>query len=248
KQYKKSSKNISDLYVADILDNEDIPQDWTDDDFYEEIKERDIIISDLAFEDEDEEDEEDEEDLPKKKGRKKKSKTSKSEEEDEEDIVIEKITEEEEKISEELFGGSDDSEEEELEFEDETKEVTDEYDAKEAKLKMARSGDVGDEIDAGMDFNNLPAADSGSSGDSIGGFEAPVIEKTPDGKERCPYCQKEFGSVSRHISRCKRAPPGAAEAIKAKSKKTTKKKTSRKKSTKKKTSRKKSTKKKSSSK
>ena len=49
----------------------------------------------------------------------------------------------------------------------------------------------------------------GSGADGKIDFEKDVlakIEKTPDGREICPYCRKAK-TVLRHLSKCKRAPP-----------------------------------------
>ena len=41
------------------------------------------------------------------------------------------------------------------------------------------------------------------------------IEITKDGKQRCPYCKKEFASVARHVTRCKYSPgPEGVAAVK----------------------------------
>jgi hypothetical protein len=221
--YKKTSSTIGEMYLADELGEEDIL--WNDEDFYDVIKEREVTGDTFDFEestelytDEDEEDEEEEEEEKPKRKRKKKTK-KKDEEDDDDDIVIEKETEEEEKISEELFGGTDDEEEQELEVEDETVEVEKEFEEK--KRAMKEDGEIDDEDD--FEFDDVDDGEGEDSEDE--GTSIPEIEITPDGKERCPYCQKEFGSVSRHISRCKRAPPGAAEALRKKLKKTKKKST-----------------------
>ena len=42
-----------------------------------------------------------------------------------------------------------------------------------------------------------------------------TIEITKDGKQRCPYCKKEFANVARHVGRCKYSPgPEGVEAVK----------------------------------
>ena len=55
----------------------------------------------------------------------------------------------------------------------------------------------------------------GSGADGEIDFEKDVlakIEKTPDGREICPYCRKAK-TVLRHLSKCKRAPPEVIEAL-----------------------------------
>ncbi len=225
--YKKSSdKIISEMYVSEYLNGEKIL--WDEEDFYDDVvKDKYSERGKFALEEDlsdDDDDDDDEEEQPKRR-RKKRTKKKKDEEDD--DVIIEKV-EEEEKISEELFGGTDEDEDKELEVEDDTDEVEKDFQARKAKRRQ----DTPEEFDdVGFDLKKELKNARGS------GFEAPDIEITSDGKERCPYCLKEFGSVSRHISRCKKAPAGAAEALRAKLKKS-KKKTSKKKTTKKKTSKK----------
>ncbi len=210
--YKKTSnKIISEMYVSEFLSEEKIL--WDEVDFYDVVKDKYSETGKFALEDDlsdEDDDDEDEEQQPK---RRRKKRSSKKKDEEDEDIIIEKV-EEEEKISEELFGGTDEDPDKELEVEDDADEVEKDFQARKAKRRRESPEEFDDD---GFDLKKDRKGGIGS------GFEAPDIEITSDGKERCPYCLKEFGSVSRHISRCKKAPVGAAEALKAKLKKSKKK-------------------------
>lgn len=217
--YKKSSdKIISEMYVSEFLSGEKIL--WDEEDFYDVVKDKYSERGKFALEDDLSDDDDDEEE--EQPTRRRKKRTSKKKDEEDDDVINEKV-EEEEKISEELFGGTDEDSDKELEVEDDADEVEKDFQTRKAKRIRESPVELDDD---GFDLKK------GSKGGIGSGFEAPDIEITSDGKERCPYCLKEFGSVSRHISRCKKAPAGAAEALRAKLKKS-KKKTSKKKTTKK---------------
>lgn len=213
--FKKSDNQIGEMYVTDALDGE--YGVWDDEDFYEVIEDE-----------EDEEEEEDEDDdMPQKRRTRKITVLDDEDEEDDEEEKKKKEAEEE-KIPEELFGLTE-KKDEEPEIEDLEKEIHEVYDRKERKLAKAR--EKGIEVDTDEDLDLIDDLDDDDveleikTSKSKKGKASAVeddedvpdikIEITKDGKQRCPYCKKEFASVARHVTRCKYSPgPEGVAAVK----------------------------------
>ncbi|MHA1821567.1 MAG: hypothetical protein ACTSU2_12840 [Promethearchaeota archaeon] len=246
KFYTPSEKKLDELYRADAEVSDSSIWVATED-FYEYAGDIDVDEDELVDEEEDEEEEDEQrgrkskrkskkEKTPKKRGRKRKTELPKEMIDDEESIEAEPEEISEEYIDKVIAGEDSSGDEEELEIEDETEEVVKEYESKEKHLKGEGEDDIedellgmGDEGDLyGVDANlggdhggDIGAKDKGM-GDAVGStFQMPEIRKTPDGKEICPFCHKEFVSLSRHISRCKRAPPEAVQYFRKPKKKST---------------------------
>lgn len=221
---------LNDLFVAEIVG--DVDYDWDDDEsIYDVIKEYES-----EYEDDEDDFEDDDEVSSEKKSKKSKEELSSEGEdgrrkppkkiierdEDEEDDEIEE--DEDVGISEELFGGSDDDEDiEVLEVEDETQEADELFEDDTIKdddvdLDYVEELDQLKEIEEEMGFTE----DDDDDDDDDTSNAAPALDKVPDikeldnGKQRCPFCHKEYKSVLRHIGHCKKAPPGGAEALKKK--------------------------------
>ncbi len=204
-QFKKSDNEIGEMYIAVDLESDLV---WDDEDFYEVIKD----------EDSEEEEEDEDDDMPKKRRTRKKKVVEEEEEEEEEEDEEEKKKKaaEEEKISEELFGRKE-KEVEEVEIEDDEAEIHEVYDRKERKLAKAKEKGIDIEDDDALELiDDLDDEEEVVSQAAAvrPGAKSIEIETTKDGKQRCPFCKKEFASVARHITRCKYAGPGDVEAVK----------------------------------
>ena len=213
--FKKSDKLLGEVYIADALAEHYEGTTWSEEDFYEIIKE-----------DGEEEEEEEEEEMPKKR-RKRTKKVEEEEDEEEDEEEKKKKAAEEEKVSEELFGLKD-KKEEEPEVEDLEKEIHEVYDRKERKLAKAREKGISVESDEDLDLIDDLDEDEemeaelkslkkkGKKSRKVNSTVPEIeIEITKDGKQRCPYCKKEFASVARHVTRCKYSPgPEGVEAVK----------------------------------
>jgi hypothetical protein len=212
--FKKSDSELGELYIADASEDATL---WDDaESFYEVIKE----------EEGDEEEEDEEEDMPKKRRTRKKKVVEEEEEDDDDEEEKKKKAAEEEKVSEELFGGKE-KEEEEPVVEDLEKEIHEAYDRKERKLAKAREKGIevvsDDDLDLIDEFDDEEIETELKSrkkkkktaSKSTGSLPEVTIEITKDGKQRCPYCKKEFAAVARHVTRCKYSPgPEGVEAVK----------------------------------
>ena len=117
-----------------------------------------------------------------------------------------------------MFGGS--PEDDLLEVEDETQEADELFDEEsipeeDMELEYVEELDQLKEIEEEMGFTEEDEDDKDET-PTVTPDSVPEIKETASGKQRCPFCHKEYKSVLRHVGYCKKAPPGGAEALKKK--------------------------------